>query len=390
VAYAAKEGTTADDGVGRNHSPFTEALLKHIATPGLEVDYLFRLVRDDVLDATDRQQMPNHYNGLGREKIYLVPPPKTAALDPQIVSPPQPVVAPLAMAPPATLVSPAEIGSEKRSLPFTVFKDCESCPDMVIVAPGEFLMGSPESEPGRRSTEGPLHKVSLAAPFAIGRYAITRDQFNTFVAASGYRYGESCRAEKAGQWIDIPKHSFLSPPGFTQEGNHPAVCINWTDANEYLKWLSARTHKSYRLPTEAEREYVTRAGTSTGYWWGEAVEPQQGNYDTRLRLSPPEETALAKFFGHTVPVHWYMPNQWGIFQVHGNVAEWVQDCWNKTHIGGPIDGSAAQTGDCSRRVVRGGAWNYFPEDIRAAYRESAPAEHRYYHVGFRVARDLGK
>jgi formylglycine-generating enzyme required for sulfatase activity len=275
---------------------------------------------------------------------------------------------------------------------------------MVVIPAGNFLMGSPETEPGRRASEEPLHMVSFAKPFAVGRYAVTRDEFKAFVTATGYRYGESCRAEVGDKWVEQPNASFLLPPGFTQEGRHPAVCISWNDASEYAKWLSAQTNASYRLLTEAEREYVTRAGTTTSYWWGEALTPEQANYDKRLRddprlgvrpkgtgVTPSIKEASAKLYGtpgQTVSVDQYRPNAWGIYQVHGNAAEWVQDCWNKTYHGAPTDGSAALVGDCSQRVLRGGGWNHWPEDIRAAYREAAPLDHRYYEVGFRVARSL--
>jgi formylglycine-generating enzyme required for sulfatase activity len=264
---------------------------------------------------------------------------------------------------------------------------------MVVVAAGDFDMGSPDSERGRLSSEGPRHRVSFAKPFAVGRYAITRDEFNAFVTASAYQFGRGCHAELDDKWVDVPTASFLTPPGFAQDGRHPAVCVSWKDANEYVKWLSAQTKRSYRLLTEAEREYITRAGTATPYWWGEAVKPEIANYDKRMRQVVAKKARQTvgepiEAFGQTVPVDHFPPNAWGLYQVHGNVAEWVQDCWNANYFGAPTDGSAAEVGDCSRRVLRGGGWNHWPEDIRAAYREAVAADHRYYEVGFRVARNL--
>ena len=180
--------------------------------------------------------------------------------------------------------------------------------------------------------------------------------------------------------------------------------------------VGLQTNKSYRLPTEAEREYIARAGTTTPYWWGQTISPQQANFDTQPRpnVSPRDTTAPAwgqriepkpsgeppsggplivepgVATGRTMPVDWGQPNPWGFFQVHGNVAEWVQDCWNPDYTRAPTDGSAARSGDCSLRVVRGGAWSSWPEDIRAAYREMGAQGERYYSVGFRVARDLGR
>ena len=219
---------------------------------------------------------------------------------------------------------------DRHLLPTAVFKDCDTCPNMVVVPAGEFDMGSPDTEAGRLSMEGPRHKVSIARPFAAGRFAVTRDEFTAFVTASGYQYGTNCHAEVADKWVELTNASFLSPPGFTQEGRHPAVCISWKDANEYVKWLSAQTHKNYRLLTEAEREYITRAGTSTPYWWGEAMTPEHANYDKRMRPAPADrlKVSSSQTPGHTMPVDAFPPNAWGIYQVHGNVAEWVQDCWN--------------------------------------------------------------
>jgi formylglycine-generating enzyme required for sulfatase activity len=165
--------------------------------------------------------------------------------------------------------------------------------------------------------------------------------------------------------------------------------VSWSDAVAYTEWLSAQTGKAYRLLTEAEREYIARAGSGTPYWWGATVNYKLANYDTRRdAVRPGPELPPGCPREGTSPVGCFAPNPWGFFEVHGNVAEWTQDCWNRDYKGAPIDGSAALAGDCSRRVLRGGGWNYWPEDIRAAYREAAPAEHRYFHVGFRVARDV--
>jgi formylglycine-generating enzyme required for sulfatase activity len=178
------------------------------------------------------------------------------------------------------------------------------------------------------------------------------------------------------------------PPGFEQGGDHPAVCVSWEDANAYTTWLSERAGKRYRLPTEAEREYIARAGTTTPYWWGTGVTPEQANFDTRPRPLP-SGSSQSGAAGRTTPVHAGPVNPWGFFNVHGNVAEWVQDCWNADYRNAPGNGTAVLTGDCSQRVLRGGAWSSWPEDIRAAYREMSPAANRYASVGFRVARALG-
>jgi formylglycine-generating enzyme required for sulfatase activity len=299
----------------------------------------------------------------------------------------------------------SETGSDERKLiAGTVLKDCDDCPELVVVPAGKFSMGSPQSEAGRLDIEGPQRVVDVSSTFAVGRYAITRDQFDSFVKTTGHLYEDGCNIEQDGRWVLRPTLNFHDP-GFRQDGRHPVVCINWDDANAYVKWLTGKTGKTYRLITEAEREYISRAGTSTAYWWGDAIRPELANYDKREQA--PNRGGQAKVAnaaqrpaartdsiipespqGGTVPVHLYQPNPWGLYQVHGNVAEWVEDCWNRSYMGAPRDRSAVRTGDCGRRVLRGGAWSYWPSDIRAAYRESAPKDQRYFHVGFRVARDL--
>jgi formylglycine-generating enzyme required for sulfatase activity len=308
--------------------------------------------------------------------------------------------------------APLTVEEERQLRAGASFRECDACPDMVAAPAGDFLMGSPDAEPGRMKFEGPIRKVTLAHSIAVGRHAVTRDEFQAFVDATAYAFGNACHVQASTGWIEKDRHSFLSPPDFSQEGDHPAVCVSWKDAEAYVRWLSARTGRPYRLPSEAEREYVARAGTSTPYWWGQEVSAQQANFDTQPRLAasprdttapgwgqrvpskpgePPAAPRIAEpgvAAGGTRPVAWGQPNPWGFFQVHGNVAEWVQDCWNPDYARTPIDGSAARTGDCSLRVVRGGAWSSWPEDIRAAYREMAGAEERYYSIGFRVARDI--
>ena len=274
-----------------------------------------------------------------------------------------------------------------------------------MIPSGRFTMGSPDSEPGRKDIEGPQRSVEVASNFAVGRYAITRDQYEQFVKTTGRLYDNGCNVESSDgkEFIPNPALSFQSP-GFRQDGRHPVVCVNWDDAHAYVKWLSEKTGKPYRLLTEAEREYVTRAGTSSPYWWGDTARPEQANYYLEQSGSDPMESTKAKLASvgnkvgalsavpspakGTVPVHLYLPNPWGLFQVHGNVAEWVEDCWNRSYMGAPANSAAVTTGNCDRRVLRGGSWNYRATDLRSAYREFAPKDARYAHVGFRVARDI--
>jgi formylglycine-generating enzyme required for sulfatase activity len=269
-----------------------------------------------------------------------------------------------------------------------VFKDCDRCPEMVAVQSGSFSMGSPESEPERESakaaTEVPLHLVTIEKPFAVGRFAVTVDQFAVFVAETNYEAGYKCYAFDGGKWEERQERSWRRP-GFPQSGAQPAACLNWYDAKAYVAWLSRKTGKSYRLLTEAEREYVTRAGTTTPFWWGESITTSQANYDGNYTY---DGGAKGEYRQRTVPVNSFQPNPFGLYQVHGNVWEWVEDCWNDTYSGAPSDGSAWLSGDCSRRVVRGGSWYGYPQALRAASRSWLSAEIRGNYHGFRLARPL--
>jgi formylglycine-generating enzyme required for sulfatase activity len=150
--------------------------------------------------------------------------------------------------------------------------------------------------------------------------------------------------------------------------------VSWKDAKAYVTWLSGRTGRGYRLLSEAEREYVTRAGTSTPYWWGSSISTSQADYKGDQ--------------GKTVAVDSFEPNPWGIYQVHGNVYDWVEDCWHDDYKGAPFDGAAWLSGDCSRHALRGGSWNNLPKNLRAAFRNRYTSDLRNYYFGFRLVRTL--
>ena len=164
--------------------------------------------------------------------------------------------------------------------------------------------------------------------------------------------------------------------------------MSWDNAKAYVAWLSRKTGKSYRLLSEAEREYVTRAGTTTPYWWGTAISTSQANYNGAYAYAY-AGGSRGEYRQKTVPVDTFEPNAWGLFQVHGNVWEWVEDCWHGSYDGAPDNGSAWIEGsDCSRRVVRGGSWGGIPGDLRSAYRDRNSTDYRDYYLGFRVGRTL--
>ena len=252
------------------------------------------------------------------------------------------------------------ISSNKEEIPKQVgdtFRDCATCPEMVVVPAGSFMMGSQVSERGRINDEGPQHRVTISKPFAVGKYEVTVGQFEEFVNETKHPNNE---------WRN---------PSFKQSANHPVVYVSWIDAKVYNAWLSTKTGQNYRLLSEAEWEYVARAGTTTAYHFGATISPSQANYN-RGR-------------GRTVEVGSYPTNAFGLHDVHGNVWEWVEDCWHNDYNGAPSDG-LAWTVNCDedRRVLRGGSWGHGPKVLRSADRFSFVARNRYDFNGFRVARDL--
>jgi len=273
------------------------------------------------------------------------------------------------------------------------FKDCGVCPGMVELPAGEFMMGSPADDGGREQTEGLPRRVVIAKRLALGKFEVTVDQFEAFVADAGLAVGKTCYKVDAetAQWA--PMEASFRQPGFNVEGSHPAVCVSWHEAQAYAAWLARRTGKPYRLPSEAEWEYATRAGTTTSYSFG--------NDESRL-------CQHARFADLGSPFSWrgacrshlvthgpilvgkLKPNPWGLFDMHGNAWEWTADCWSADARELPTDGSAyARLGGCEIGVVRGGSWAAQYQRVRSATRVPINAAKRQYHIGFRVALSLG-
>jgi formylglycine-generating enzyme required for sulfatase activity len=264
------------------------------------------------------------------------------------------------------------------------FKDCPDCPEMVVVPAGQFVMGSPANEPEREGDREDQVRVKIAKPFAIGAFAVTRGEFAAFVAATGYEVGEGCYFWTGTTWEERADRSWRAP-GFEQDDRHPVTCIDLKSAKAYTAWLSQKTGKSYRLPSETEREYATRAGTATPFWWGSSISTDSANYNgTSSYAHGPKGTWRQK----TVRVDSFEPNAWGLYNVHGNVWDWTDDCWNESNIGNPADGSVRTTGDCTWRVARGGAWNYSPNYLRSAFRYWNLPDNRSGVQGMRVIRTL--
>jgi formylglycine-generating enzyme required for sulfatase activity len=264
------------------------------------------------------------------------------------------------------------------------FKDCADCPEMVVVPAGAFVMGSPPTEPEREADREDQVLVTIARPFAIGAFAVTRGEFAAFVAATNYALDQGCYFWTGTTWEERSDRSWRSP-GFPQDDRHPVTCVDLKAAKAYASWVSGKTGKRYRLPSETEREYVSRAGTDTPFWSGYSISTDAANYNGTISsvLGPSGEWRQM-----TVRVDSFRPNPWGLYNVHGNVWDWTDDCWNESNAGNPRDGSVRTTGDCAWRVARGGAWNYGPTYLRSAYRYWNLPHNRSGVQSFRVARSL--
>jgi formylglycine-generating enzyme required for sulfatase activity len=243
----------------------------------------------------------------------------------------------------------------------TVFQDCWACPQMVVMPTGSFMMGSPETDKDSRDDERPQHEVTIARPFAVSRFEVTFAEWNTCIDAGGCEHRPS-------------------DPGWG-DGARPVINVSWNDiTKQYLSWLSRVTGQAYRLPTEAEWEYAARAGKTTRYAWGDDPGENNANCNGCKSRWDNEETA---------PVGSFKPNDLALYDMHGNVWEWVQDCYDdKAYATAPRDGSAAPDAPDCHRVLRGGSWLGNPRSMRAAFRNRFRPNYRFHGYGFRVARDL--
>ncbi len=233
------------------------------------------------------------------------------------------------------------------------FSDCTNCPEMVVLPGGIFVMGSPATEAGRGRDEGPQREVSMS-PIAIGKYEVTFAQWDTCLAGGG------CGG-------------FSPPDNGWGRGARPVTGVSWNDAQAYLDWLNQQTGGlRYRLASEAEWEYAARAGAADAYAFGPRVTATQATFRAR----------------QTTPVGEHDANAWALFDMHGNVGEWVEDCYVANYNAAPIDGAAVQANNCARHVYRGGGFSDQAQILRAAARQSAPADRRVATIGFRVARTL--
>ena len=310
---------------------------------------------------------------------------------------------PVVVAPPVTLLGPANSRDLTAGM---VFRDCENelvatsgvsvpegafCgPELVVIPPGSFMMGSTSGD----SDEQPVHKVDIGYPFAVGRYEVTRGEFARFVEETVYDAGKGCWVLRSGKWLEDPGSDWRSP-GYSQTDAHPVACLNWNGATSFVTWLSRKTGQRYRLLTESEWEYVARAGTTTKRYWGnsEAGCDYANAGDLTLKAADPgwkhPVSSCQDGFGiGTAPVGTKQANGLGLYDILGNVWEWVEDCWNGNYSGAPTNGSANRTEDCRKRVLRGGSWVNHPVLLRSAIRNTNDAVNRYSNLGFRIARTL--
>jgi formylglycine-generating enzyme required for sulfatase activity len=358
--YSAAPGKVINDGTGAN-SLFVSELIKELRSPNLTAEEVFNRARIGVSRASNNEQVPWVASSLLEEFYFGSSRPVATA--PAATPPPPPPAAAPAPAParPAPAPAPARPPQVSSTAPATdpanlkpgdIFRDCSGCGELVVVPAGSFDMGS------TTEYENPVHRVSIAKPFAIGRYEVTFGEWDQCVDDGGCKHRPEDR-----DW---------------GRGDRPVINVSWLDAKAFVTWLSQKTGKTYRLPTEAEWEYAARGGTNTAYWWGRDVGSRQANC-RECNTGDVQKTA---------PVGSYKPNAFGLYDTAGNAAEWIEDCWNDSYRGAPNNGSAWTSGQCRLRVLRGGAFDSQAKYLRSMARFRYDTDVRYIANGFRVVREL--
>lgn len=281
----------------------------------------------------------------------------------------------------------------QRLAPGTVFRDCAYCPEMVVVPPGNLTVGSPEGKAGRIDREQTQQPVAISNAIGVGKYEVTRAQFARFVRESGHAASGGCFAWNGSKYEQDASRDWRNP-GFAQTDSDPVVCVNWSDAKAYTEWLTKRTGKPYRLPTEAEWEYAARAGDQASRPWGEDASDacRYANVaDASAKRDVPGTTSWTFHecddkHAYTAPVGRYPPNAFGLYDMLGNAWEWTEDCLIEENAGAPQDDRDRPNGACDRRVLRGGAWVDSPAFVRYDFRFFIGPDDRDFYIGFRVVR----
>jgi formylglycine-generating enzyme required for sulfatase activity len=243
--------------------------------------------------------------------------------------------------------------------PGKTFKDCDDCPQMVVIPAGSYQMGSNDTE----TDEKPVHSVNIRS-FALGKFEVTQGQWRSVMGSNPSKFshcGDSC----------------------------PVETVTWNDLQQYIQKLNQKTGQGYRLPSEAEWEYAARAGSTSKYWWGDTASHEYANYG-RDECPPCGGLAQGRDrWEYTAPVGQFPANAFGLYDMHGNVFEWVQDEYHENYNGAPTDGSAwVSSGEQKFRVLRGGSWNIYPPWFRSSYRNASTPDHLSDVEGFRLARTL--
>jgi formylglycine-generating enzyme required for sulfatase activity len=278
------------------------------------------------------------------------------------------------------MLDPSLAADERR--PGEVFRDCPKCPELVVVPAGNYLMG----KDGGSKKESPAHRVTIGSAFAIGKYEVTFDEWEVCIEEGGCGVIISGPAPQGKREVSFAEWKACLTDDKCQahpddhkwgRGRRPVMNINFSNAENFVQWLSRKTKKTYRLPTEAEWEYAARGGTTTVYSWGDEAGTDNANCRT-----------CAPTISHkTFPVGSYKPNPFGLYDVHGNVWEWVQDCWLPSHEGAPADGTARLSGACKYRTTRSGSWYYVSTNVRSTYRARFNPRAFSYGIGLRVLRE---
>ncbi|MEZ5997928.1 MAG: SUMF1/EgtB/PvdO family nonheme iron enzyme [Hyphomonas sp.] len=388
ISYSTAPGYVAYDGDGSN-SAFALALAQSISQQNLIAEQVFKRVADSVNAATGGLQTPFYNSGLtGADFCFAgcsgapVPPPVVVA--DSVTSSRMPAGTRSAAGTNADRIEAPkfnEVSSMLRASAFAAaatgqtveqrkFRDCTECPEMVAIPAGTFLMGSPDDEAERKPTEGPQWQVSVGA-FAASATEITWGQLDACVAAGGCS-GNKARAETRSEpWT---------------KASMPVVNITWPEAMDYVRWLNEQVDgEPYRLLSEAEWEYAARAGTTTTFNTGDTLSDKQANFNAGRQYNGSVKGTWPR---QPMPAGYYPPNAFGLYEMHGNVAEWGADCWFHDYTGRFGDAAVEDKSGCRTRVVRGGSWEKIPSYVRSATRDSYPDTGRDDSIGFRVARDM--
>ncbi len=390
IVYSTEPGRIAEDGAGTRNSPFMAGLLKHIDSPGLEVEVMLKRVTATVLEVTAKKQHPQRLSKLVSEFYFKpassrheAPPPRAALLRAESDQRDR---------------RSLTLADERRLKPADIFKECDLCPEMILLPRGEFEMGAKEE--ANEKGEKPERVVTIARGLSVSKFEITVRQFEAFLNATARdgRLNERWFAsgpQQVGSSIVLTGEGARSQfVAKTERHEFPVTYVSWYGADAYAHWLSSRTGSTYRLLSEAEWEYAARAKSKSIYHFGD--DPRQlCNYANIADISGQKAhrwspvTDCDDGYADLAPVGRFQPNAFGLHDMLGNAAEWVADCWHPTYDNAPSDGSAwIVGGNCSQRMVRGGSFYNLWHAVRSSKRYSNAIYTKFDTIGFRVARPL--